>query len=678
MRESQKSIRSILLNLDRPRKNILGLVLLVATQLALGIAQLQIVPFGSSVDELYHFGSGKNVFSACLRDTSGLSWSLYSDVPWEEPRQHSQMGLLRQWVGEDWELIDADSPIADPCSVILQPHYLKSLAYYFLIATPMAVLDALPAATAIPIGRLVTLLLGLLVTTLTYHMSLELFPKHLFLAMGAGISIGLNHHMSGVMTGINTDAGAAFAVTLVMWSLARIHRRDYSLGRVAWLGLAICLCFLTKTTAWVALPVAVIWLWAKLSSRWRWGSGVGIAACATGILIWMWPVRWSVPAHWFVRSQFRTDMLLTATRSNIDTPLGRYALSVDPSKSPTGYLQFLPEKQLDELRGQPMSVSGWVLAPEGTQVSFPAIDSGEGIVSDLTIGTGAWQFQSMNVQLSADAAHLAVLLPAADSSAAVHYDGLMLISGSYTAAEPPEFSSILGQSGHMGEGRKFINLLRNPSAEQSWPYIDFAGLTLQLGRWKFEPPEFLVPSPLNPPLWSLLSWERTGMAWRQLPGWVFSMYWSGFGGVNPGLTRLQLLPFAILSLASVVGLLGFTNKLPYRSWHLSSHEILSLFLLLSTAVLIWGIVPMRADIYPNRAAMFAFAGVRHVLTGFSVTVTLFVLGLLRVLPVRYHRWAVAALALLLFLNTIYLLLVVQIPFYDCPYDPKTHCLVSIR
>ena len=672
--------RFTLPSLLRPLNINIGFSFLIVAQLTLGIAQLQIVPFGSGVDELYHFGSAKNVFAACLRDAVGLPWSLYSDVPWEEPRQHSQMGLLRQWVGEHWELIDAESPMASPCSVLRQPHYLKSLAYYGWVAAPMAFLDSLPPMASIPIGRFATLLLGLAVTSLAYLTCLEFFPKRTLLAMATATTIGLNHHMSGIMTGVNTDAGATFSVTLLLWSLCRIHRRGYSLGRTLMLCIALCLCLLTKTTAWVGLPVAAMWLWANLSLRWRWNSGVFLAFSAAVFLILVRPVEWSVPSHWFVRSEFRTDRLIPAARIAIDVPLGRYGLSVDSSQSPTGYLQFLTEKQLGPLRGRPVSAAGWVWAPLGSEVAFPAIDAGDGIVSEITIGTGEWQFQTLNTHVPQDSTYLAFLLPAADSSVAVHYDGMVLVPGHYSLSEPPTFLSPLGKSGYIDQSHSFTNLLRNPSAEHAWPKINFSILVFHLARWGLEPPEFMVPSPLNlnPSLWSVLSWQRTGPAWRQLPGWVFSMFWSGFGGVNPGLTRIQLWPLAVASLLSLAGLFWLVARLPQGSWQLTGKEHLWLLLLVLTGFLIWTIVPLRTEIYPNRASMFAFAGVRHALTGLTTTMTLFAIGLLNIIPRRAHGYAVATLALFLFLTSVYILLAVQIPFYECPLHPRTQCLVSVR
>ena len=156
------------------------------------------------------------------------------------------------------------------------------------------------------------------------------------------------------------------------------------------------------------------------------------------------------------------------------------------------------------------------------------------------------------------------------------------------------------------------------------------------------------------------------------------MYWSGFGGVNPGLTRIQLWPFAIVCLASFVGLLALVLRSPLASWQLTVKEGQSLILLLATGVLVWSIVPLRADIYPNRPSMFAFAGVRHVLTVLPTTMTLFTLGFLNVFPNGYHRRTIAVLALLLFLSSIYIMLLVQIPFYDCPYHPKTQCLSTVQ
>ncbi|MDP7346114.1 MAG: hypothetical protein QF690_03595 [Anaerolineales bacterium] len=648
-----------------------ALALLLLSQAALGMLRIQIVPLGSNVDEIIHFAHAKLVAAACLRDSVGLSWSLHRD--------DSERGEdVTTWIAfSEYDLlkIDPGSPENGPCDLLFDRRRLLNSAYYLWAGLPMAVFNNLSDRATINMGRAATLLLGLATTAMAYSTARRLFPGRSGLPISVASLMALNQHLGDVTTGINSDAGAVFAVSLLFWTLAETRGLRVTAGRGLAMLAALLLCLFVKSTAWIGLPVAALWLWVNLPSAGRRWALFGVVVAGISLAGIFLPVSWDVPAHWFVRDAGETEQCQggSCVRFNPakvqqkDAPVGESALLVASGESPSGLVQHLPESSLAKLRGKTVTVGGWIHAPSGGEIKFPNFATSSGGFSEITVGNGEWQFRAVVVQVPSQATHLAVTLPAAHGTGApTLYDGLVLVSGEYPTDVPPSFSSPDAQTGEWGRAGEFSNLMRNASAETMWPRVEV---------------RHLFGLSTNRPLWSLLSWQRTSRVWlRELPGWLFTMYWSGFGGTQPGLSRWQLWPFLGMTLLAGFGMLRglFLLRLPWRpKVRFSAEALRTAWLLVASAGMIWLMVILRADIYPHRALMFTFAGTRYGLPAMLPGSILFTLGWMQLLPTRLHRATVAGLALLLFLVSVHILIRVQIRFYECPLSPATLCLSTI-
>ncbi len=380
------------------------------------------------------------------------------------------------------------------------------------------------------------------------------------------------------------------------------------------------------------------------------------------------PVSWDVPAHWFVQESGMKVRFTPATAIEKDARIGANVLIVDSEIAASGLVQYLPEDTVARLRGKTVTVGAWVHVPSGGEIEFPNLSTSSGGISDITAGNGEWQFRAVAVEVPSQASYLAVSLPTpTETDGPALYDGVVLASGKYPNDVSPSFASKHARTGTWGRAGPFTNLIRNASAESMWPRVEVRhifGLSTNRG------------------LWSLLSWQRTYRAWlRELPVWLFSMYWSGFGGTQPGLSRWQLWPLFGMTLLAGFGVLQGLLFLRLR-WlprvRFSVEDMQAAWLLVASGGLIWLMVILRADIYPHRALMFTFAGTRYGLPAMLPGGILFTLGWMQLLPARLHRAAAAGLALLLFLVSIYILIGVQLPVYECPLTPANLCLNTIR
>ena len=647
-----------------------ALALLLLAQVALGMLRVQIVPLGFNVDEIIHFAHAKLVAAACLRDSVGLSWSLHRND--SKPRNNPPWGEdVTAWIAfSDQELqkIDPDGLDSAPCDLLHDKRRLTNSAYYLWAGLPMALINNLSDRATINLGRMATLILGLATTVFAYGTARRLFPRTTALPIGVATLMALNQHLGDITTGVNSDAGAVFAITLLFGSLAVTRKRKMTAGTWVAVFAALLLCLFVKSTAWIGLPIAALWLLMRLPltfRRWTLVCTFIASIALAGLLL---PVRWDVPAHWFVQEAGEKVWFVPATARQKYTRIGANALHVDSRHAASGLVQYLPEATVAKLRGKTITVGAWVHLPIGAEIDFPNFSTNSGSTSNTTTGNGDWQFHAMAVEIPSQATYLAVSLPAPkETDRPAIYDGVVLTSGEYANDVPPSFDSMDARTGSWGTDGAFTNLIRNASAESMWPRVGVRNI-------------FGLST--NRPLWSLLSWQRTSSAWlRDLPGWLFTMYWSGFGGTQPGLSRWQLWPLFGLTLLAGFGILRglFMLRLQWQPRvHFSTEELHTAWLLVASGCLIWLMVILRADIYPHRELMFTFAGTRYGLPALLPGSILFTLGWMQLLPARLHRTAVAGLALLLFLLSVHILIGVQIPVYECPLTPANLCLNTIR
>jgi len=136
---------------------------------------------------------------------------------------------------------------------------------YYLIAAPFYLLFD---GALLPL-RLLSVALGTLVLLIAYGVIRTLFPNHPFLAITATALIAFLPQHVAMTAGVNNDTLAEVALGLVLWTSIRYATGQSEQRPTAIrLGLTLGLALLTKTSAFVALPVALV---AVAVRAWRQG-----------------------------------------------------------------------------------------------------------------------------------------------------------------------------------------------------------------------------------------------------------------------------------------------------------------------------------------------------------------------------------------------------------------------
>lgn len=131
---------------------------------------------------------------------------------------------------------------------------------------------------AVRLARWVSLFFGLLMIVATYGLAHEALPERpLLVTVVVAVVVFTPQFlfMSGV---VSNDVAAAAVCTLALWALARIIRLGPTPRRAVAAGLALGLALLSKTSAVLLLPIALL----ALMVGWRRRTGGGIAPMSDG------------------------------------------------------------------------------------------------------------------------------------------------------------------------------------------------------------------------------------------------------------------------------------------------------------------------------------------------------------------------------------------------------------
>jgi hypothetical protein len=188
------------------------------------------------------------------------------------------------------------------------------------------------------------------------------------------------------------------------------------------------------------------------------------------------------------------------------------------------------------------------------------------------------------------------------------------------------------------------------------------------------------PRNLNTRLNAVLAWRRTLPAVGGLARWLLANFWSGFGGLLPGLSAAQLIPLALASAWAGAGLATVALRDLPRGAGLGGDRAgrVIFWVLAAAGAAAWLAVLYRTDFVPSTANVIVWAVTRHASAALAATASLLAVGLLRWVPPRAQPWVAAGVALGLFLVNAWILLGVQLPYYQCPASPPTDCLPTVQ
>jgi len=168
---------------------------------------------------------------------------------------------------------------------------------YYMLLTPFYTL----AAGSLLALRLVSVLLGAGTIVVAWGIGRRLFPQRPAVGLGAAAFVAfLPQHLASVSQ-VGNDALAELLFALVLWMLveqvsrepeevpaARTNARGGLSGEGVRLGVLLGLILITKTTAYIALPLAVgvwIWRWWRQRAGLRQVIGEAVAIAVPALLI---------------------------------------------------------------------------------------------------------------------------------------------------------------------------------------------------------------------------------------------------------------------------------------------------------------------------------------------------------------------------------------------------------
>jgi len=425
--------------------------------------------------------------------------------------------------------------------------------YYLVASLPVRLLHGQNVTLQLYAARLVSLCLYLVAILIGWGMLGELVVAGHPLRWMVPITIALLPGFTDLMTAVNNDVGAVVAFSLFLWASVRLVRRGPSFFGLVFVFGAAALCYWTKNSVWLALPLLpVVLLFAWLRGRWQllaWALFLALVGIGLGAVF-----LWGDAAQWYRRT------LQTAPTRVVNSlaPLGKHAFQLDlsPQMSSPSILQPLPPETVRDLRNAPVTLGAWIWSSQPMRAQMPGLSCDCGgqlqvFTSEIQAGTEP-RFYMLTATLPANAAYVWVALtPPADMEevqGTIFYDGLVLVEGERPAQDPPRFEDANGAHGVWGE-QPFTNLLRNSSAEQAGPGVQ---------SWANEIGKKIIPAwpPTFPSdiLVSLLDWKGAGWYYWETGTTILRTFWAKFGWGNVPLLGSK--PYRALAVVALLGMVG--------------------------------------------------------------------------------------------------------------------------
>jgi hypothetical protein len=427
--------------------------------------------------------------------------------------------------------------------------------YYWLASLPLHLVHGMSIDVQLYASRLVSLVLYLLTILAGWGIVAELTPSRHPLRWMLPISLALLPGFTNLMTAVNSEVGAVAAFSFFLWATARLLLRRISIPSLALVLGSVISCYLTNSTAWLALPILFVVLLMAFFRRGRWRLLAWIillAIISAGILS---SFRWGDAAVWYRRT-FQTAPTRVA---NSQTTFGKYAFQLDLSagqKKPS-IQQPLPWQTARSLGNEQLTFGAWIWSsqPMKAEMLSVACENGDKqrfVFSQQVQTTTVPVFHRFTVTLPVDVriVWVALILPQSTSleQGKVFFDGLVLVKGEILSPDPPTFTDANAINGSW-DGRDFTNMVRNPSAEQ-------AGAGFQ--PWANELLKKVIPPyPVSFPsdtLVSISDWKGAGWYYWATSDYMFRSFWARFGW-----TKVLLLgtkPYRPLLIATLLGMGG--------------------------------------------------------------------------------------------------------------------------
>ncbi len=584
-------------------KFTLGFVLLLA--FAHGLIYIFLVPPWQHYDEPSHF---EHVWFLAVK----------GEIPDEKPVDlEFRRKLVQSMIANnffDGQLVPDPSTLEVETQIfgLTYSQFDEPPLYYFLASLPVRFFQERNPAIQLISARLMSLGLFLLTVIAIRGMTVEITSPNSSLRLWVPLMAALLPGLVDLMTAVNNDVGAITAFSLFLWASLRFLNKPVSAFTIFGVIGSAILCAGMKSSAFVALPLAFVLFVFKLvqgpKQTWLW-AGVFLVSLV-GVLSLM---TWDDAAHWH-----RGTSQLLPTRVRTDqAPLGDFALQIEPGAPTTP--DWLPPLQqpLKPSQRDFLTLGVWLWVSEAAVVPVelrtPIINTeNAAFFETVTVDTEP-KFFAFVTPLPLESARLWLTLSPESQVAEgrVYYDGFVLVEGRYPLDEAPIFDDPTGNTGTWG-GRRFQNLVQNPSAEAVWPALRPA-IDNRLSR--------IIPDRGRVSIWlyGLFDWQHTGWYFRATAQNLMETFWGRFGWGHVPLTPLGW--YTILGLLSGVGSVGFGLFLLSR-WQAWNKTLLFLALVMGA---IWGATILRGEMYLFTSRVF-IPGARYAYPAIGPTLIMLMAG----------------------------------------------------
>lgn len=464
------------MNSDWFKKNeriiVAGIVLYAVIH---GLFYIHIVPPWQHYDEPTHFEHAWMIVdTGRLPEPEVYDWDFRAD-------------LVRSMIEHNF--YTGELTVPDPDNLTHAPTGLRfpqlddPPLYYLLASIPIRLTASPDLADQLIAARHASLLLLAVTIFSIWGMVREITapgsPYRIFVPLTAAMLPGL----IDLMTAVNNDVGAVAVISVFLWGCVRLIRGGPSPVNILWVLLAVLAGVFTKSTAFLAVPLAAIALVLGILPghlrRYAW-----IALAAGGIVLGFSLLYTEEPAYWY-RATSQDEPVRVLSDS---APHGDYALYLEPAAEITprwlrAINQPFARADVDLLRGQTVTLGFWMWFelddPSVTeiQVTSPSLnidglDAETWSVSHPLNLARTPMFFAFTVDIPADTVRLWVSTTRQGGSPPeglrLYFDGFVAAEGAHATEVVPVLSDQTASSGDWA-GTPFRNLVRNGSAEASWP-----------------------------------------------------------------------------------------------------------------------------------------------------------------------------------------------------------------
>jgi len=497
--------------------------------------------------------------------------------------------------------------------------------YYWLASWPLKLVRHQPILVQLYITRLTSFVLFLLSLWLAWLAMEELTEKENPLRWMVPFSLALLPGYLDNMTSVHDDVIGAVVAALFLWLSVRIIKKGVSLmAFVGWV-VSLVLCFYSRDTT---IPLVFLAPLVLLLSLFRQKPLPLMGALLLiGIVVGLKLFTFQDASQWF----FTLEGDVSNRLETSNAPFGSYAFSLSAGEGVEGFGQSFAPSFIKPLRQKILTLGVWIWADTPTKTSLPVLEyrTSNGVVGSpstpVQIGTSP-SFYTTTYSVPYNAGHTWLsLIPSnyANQTADVYYDGFVLAEEQRSSA-PPVFEDDELHSGTW-DGKPFINMIRNPSAEHAWLGVSEIANNLKARMY------------IDPALYLQTIQDVQGFGWyyKASISTLFQTFW---GNAASEIRLLGGYTYDVLKFISLLAFVGVLYYLIQSPTLFKRPELLFLFIVM---LVIWLPTLFRGTYW-----VFYFVPLvpyaRYAYPAFVPTLLLINAGLLKVLQWITERYELPA------------------------------------